>query len=166
MTEHRTPIRTTLQNNWLALLLICAVLFLSLLLAGCDLRGDSNEMKNGYYTAQDAEPEHGWKEFVTICVKNGKIVNIEYQARNASGFIKSWDMDYMRVMNASDGTYPNEYSRIYTTQFLEKQSPDIDIVSGATTSGRSFKLLTAAAMARAKSGDDSVAIVSVPHEEE
>jgi major membrane immunogen (membrane-anchored lipoprotein) len=132
------------------------------LLIGVSGCGESeNVLQDGYYTAQVAEPSHGWTEFLTICVNDGAIVSAEFQAKTASGFIKSWDMDYMRTMNAADGTYPNEYVRVYTTELIESQSPDIDVLSGATESYNSFKLLSAAVIEQAKAGDNTVAIVEV-----
>ena len=62
-------------------------------------------LQDGYYTAQAAEFSHGWKEFITIMVKGGSIVSVEYNAENASGFIKSWDNAYMQNMLHSNGTY-------------------------------------------------------------
>jgi major membrane immunogen (membrane-anchored lipoprotein) len=142
---------------------LAVILAAGLSLSACEK--NANGLKDGYYTAQEAAPERGWTEFITICVNNDKIVTVEYQAKTASGFIKSWDMDYMRTMNAVDGTYPNEYVRIYSQEFLEAQSADIDAVSGATHSYNSFKLLAAAVIAKAKAGDHTVAIVEVPPSE-
>ena len=41
---------------------------------------------------------------------------MEYNAENASGFIKSWDNAYMQTMLHAQGTYPNEYTRSYANQ--------------------------------------------------
>ena len=60
------------------------LLFMILLLAGC---GKNEELQDGYYTAQASEYNFGWKEYVTIMVKGGRIVSVEYNAENASGFI-------------------------------------------------------------------------------
>lgn len=108
------------------------LLFMILLLAGC---GKNEELQDGYYTAQASEYNFGWKEYVTIMVKGGQIVSVEYNAENASGFIKSWDNAYMQNMLHSNGTYPNEYTRYYAGEFLEKQGKEeIDALSGATSS--------------------------------
>jgi major membrane immunogen (membrane-anchored lipoprotein) len=129
----------------------------SFLLAGCGEQ--THELQDGYYTAVQKEGEHGWTEYVTINVKNGKIVTAEFQATNASGFVKSWDLDYMRIMKATDGTYPNEYVRILAREFLEKQNADVDVVTGATNSSTSFLKLTAAVVEQSKKGDTDVIIV-------
>ena len=117
--------------------------------------------KNGYYTAEAKDfDEHGWKEFVTIFVKDGVIISAEYNAKNTSGFIKSWDMEYMRVMSRSDGTYPNEYTRLYAANLINTQNPDdIDIITGATHSHGTFVQLARAAIERANIGTQTVALV-------
>ena len=113
------------------------------------------------------EYSFGWKEFVTICVMNNKIVSVEYNAKNPAGFIKSWDIAYMRNMNADQGTYPNRYTRVYGAQLLEKQSADeIDTVPGASSSGGNFRKLAAAVLEHAETGDTEIAVIPVEKEEE
>lgn len=128
-----------------------------LLLTSC---GSTQELQDGYYTAQAAKFSHGWKEYITIMVKGGAIVSVEYNAENASGFIKSWDIAYMKNMNGITGTYPNKYTREYAAQLLENQSADnIDAVSGASSSGGNFVKLAAAVLENAKTGDTTVTVV-------
>ena len=127
------------------------------LLAGC---GSQTGLQDGYYTAQMSEFSHGWKEYITILVKGGSIVSVEYNAENASGFIKSWDNAYMQTMLHSNGTYPNEYTRYYANQLLEGQGEGkIDAISGASTSHESFQKLAQAVLEQARKGDSSVVIV-------
>jgi major membrane immunogen (membrane-anchored lipoprotein) len=110
---------------------------------------------------------HGWKEYLSIYINNNRIVTVEYNAKNASGFIKSWDMDYMREMNAHNGTYPNQYTRAYSVALLDLQDPArVEVVAGATDSHASFRLLAEAAIAQAKAGDKRVAFVEIPGNEE
>ena len=130
-----------------------------LLTQGCASKNDGT-LKDGYYTAEMSDYSHGWKEFLTIFVRDGDIVSAEYNARNASGFIKSWDMAYMRAMNAVEGTYPNRYTRTYAAALLEKQNADeIDAVAGASTSYGTFGQLAQAVIDHAQAGDTSIAIV-------
>ena len=137
------------------------LLFMILLLAGCD---KNEELQDGYYTAQASEYNFGWKEYVTIMVKGGQIVSVEYNAENASGFIKSWDNAYMQNMLHSNGTYPNEYTRYYAGEFLEKQGKEeIDALSGATSSYDSFQMLEAAVLEQARKGDSSIILVDTSH---
>ncbi|MDR2588293.1 MAG: FMN-binding protein [Spirochaetales bacterium] len=120
-------------------------------------------MRDGYYTAEAASFDaYGWKEFITICVWNGRIVTVEYNAKNSSGFIKSWDMNYMRTMNAVSGTYPNEYTRLYAGDFLAKQDAEsLDAVTGATESGETFKRLASAVLRSAVEGNAAVVLVNM-----
>ena len=137
---------------------IVALVLLTGVFSGCG--GHNGTLKDGYYTAEMAEYASGWKEFVTIHVEDGIIASVEYNAKNASGFIKSWDMAYMRRMNAAKGTYPNYYTRAYARQVVEKQSIEgIETVAGASMSGGKFRLMVEAALELAKTGKTEVAIV-------
>ncbi len=136
--------------------LFCLLLMASMLTA-CS---SGTELQDGYYTAQAGEFSHGWKEYITILVKGGEIISVEYNAENASGFIKSWDNAYMQTMLHSNGTYPNEYTRYYANQLLEGQGEgNIDAISGATSSHESFQKLAQAVLEQARKGDSSVVIV-------
>jgi len=138
------------------------ILFLSMwtVLLPLTACGQKQELQDGYYTAQVAEYSYGWKEYLTIMVKGGSIVSAEYNAENASGFIKSWDNTYMQTMLHSDGTYPNEYTRYYVNQLLQDQNADsIDALSGATSSWKSFQQLAEAVVEQARKGDSNILIV-------
>lgn len=140
------------------LLLLALAVGLLLTLGGCAIK--QQELKDGYYCAEMAAYKNGWKEFVNIRVSRGEIVSVEYNAKNAAGFIKSWDMGYMRRMNSNAGTYPNRYTRSYGAALLEAQTPTgIDIVTGATSSGGTFKAMCAALLEKAQAGDSTIAIV-------
>ena len=138
-------------------MLIGLVLLLALPLSACS---EKTALQDGYYTAQAADFSHGWKEFVTIMVKGGSIVSVEYNAENASGFIKSWDNAYMQTMLHSNGTYPNEYTRYYARQLLEGQGEQpIDALSGASSSHSTFQKLAAAVLELARQGNSQIIIV-------
>ncbi len=139
------------------------LLLLTILLTAC---GKTTGLQDGYYTAQASEFSHGWKEYITIIVKGGRIVSVEYNAENASGFIKSWDNAYMQTMLGVTGTYPNEYMRYYAGELLEKQGEEeIDALSGATSSYSSFQKLEAAVIEQAKNGDSNIVLVDTAREE-
>lgn len=126
--------------------------------------GNKTELQDGYYTAQAAQFSHGWKEYITIMVKGGTIVSVEYNAENPSGFIKSWDNAYMQNMLHVTGTYPNAYTRFYASQLLDDQNGDsIDALSGASSSHVSFQMLAAAVLEQARKGDSSIVIVDTSH---
>ena len=141
--------------------IVLSLLLTAPLLAGC---GSQAGLQDGYYTAQAAEFSHGWKEYITILVKDGSIISVEYNAENASGFIKSWDNAYMQTMLHSNGTYPNEYTRYYANQLLEGQGQgSIDAITGASSSHASFQILAQAVVEQARKGDSSIAIVDTAH---
>jgi major membrane immunogen (membrane-anchored lipoprotein) len=145
---------------------IIPLLLILALFSAC--RGGSYKFYPGYYMAEAKDfDSHGWKEYVSVFINNNQIISVEYNAKNAAGFIKSWDMDYMRTMNSVSGTYPNEYTRFYAGALLESQDPDrVDALSGATNSYRSFKLLAKAAIAQARVGDKSVSFIDIPEPKE
>jgi len=135
-----------------------------LLAASLTACGSETALQDGYYTAQAAEYSHGWKEYITIMVKGGSIVSVEYNAENPSGFIKSWDNAYMQNMFHVNGTYPNEYTRYYANQLLEGQGEGgVDAITGATSSHSSFQILAQAVLEQARKGDSSIAIVNTEH---
>ena len=143
------------------ILSIVLLLVFMLSLTAC---GEQTGLQDGYYTAQASEFSHGWKEYITIMVKGGSIVSVEYNAENASGFIKSWDNAYMQTMLHANGTYPNEYTRYYAGQLLEGQGEgQIDALTGATSSYGSFQKLAVAVIEQAKQGDSSIVVVDTAH---
>ena len=144
--------------------IVTAVLTLLLAASLMTACGGGTGLQDGYYTAQAAEFNFGWKEYITIMVKGGSIVSVEYNAENASGFIKSWDNAYMQNMLHSNGTYPNEYTRYYAGQLLEGQGEGgIDVLTGASSSYSSFQKLAAAVLEQARKGDSSIVLVDTAH---
>ncbi len=143
---------------------IFAMLLSLLLMVPLTACGNQKELQDGYYTAQASEYSHGWREYITILVKGGNIVSVEYNAENASGFIKSWDNTYMQNMFHAQGTYPNEYTRYYANQLLKGQGEDdIDAITGATSSYGSFQILAQAVLEQARKGDSSIVFVDTAH---
>ena len=141
--------------------ILLSLLTVASLLTAC---GKQSGLQDGYYTAQMGEFSHGWKEYITIMVKGGSIVSVEYNAENASGFIKSWDNAYMQNMLHSNGTYPNEYTRNYANQLLEGQGEGkIDAISGASSSHKTFQARAEAVLEQARRGDSSIRIVEMTH---
>ena len=140
------------------LFLLVYLIILSSFFIGCSETEVS--MHDGIYSAEMEDYSHGWKEFVTITVKNGEIISTEYNAENASGFIKSWDNAYMMNMKPVTGTYPNEYTRYYAAQLTGQSSaPEIEVLSGASSSGGNFVKLSRAVVEQAEKGDSTVVLV-------
>lgn len=137
--------------------ILLGLLILTFLLQGC---GSKTGMQDGFYSAEMSGYSHGWKEYVCIMVKGGKIVYTEFNAKDPSGYIKAWDNAYMQNMASVSGTYPNEYTRYYAAELLEHQDPsNVDALSGATSSGTNFKKLTTAVIEQAIAGNPNTRIV-------
>lgn len=152
------------KSKFVAIVFLTVLLVISLpLISSSGRRNVADVMQDGFYTAEAAEfDNYGWKEYITIYVSGNAIVTVDYNAKNASGFIKSWDMEYMRSMNATDGTYPNKYTREYAKMLLGFQNPDyVDAITGATHSHSTFQMLARAAMDQARAGDANVAYVDL-----
>jgi major membrane immunogen (membrane-anchored lipoprotein) len=122
-----------------------------------------NLLHDGYYTAEAAEFDtQGWKEFLTIYVSAGRIVSATYNARNASGFLRSWDMADRRRSNMATGTNQNKYARAYTTSLLNRQDPDrVTPVPGAAWAHPNFQALASAAVAQSKAGKQRLVFVEL-----
>jgi len=133
---------------------------LALFPAACG-EGPPPGLKDGYYTAEAAAFDaQGWKEFLTICVFNGRIVSAEYDSRNSSGFLRSWDMADKRRSTQATGTNQSRYSREYAAALLHRQDPDLlTPVPGASQVHQNFQSLAQAAVKKALAGDRGVAFV-------
>lgn len=143
---------------WKKKLAVWTAVIFCLCLAGCG--NTSGAMKDGYYTAEMGSYSHGWKEYVCILVKNDTIISIEFNAKDPSGFIKAWDNAYMENMKTINGTYPNEYTRLYGSRLIESQDIEaVDTVTGATSSGGNFYKLVDAVIEQAKEGNSEVKVV-------
>jgi major membrane immunogen (membrane-anchored lipoprotein) len=143
---------------------------LILLTASCSI-GEGNagsgsqKLGDGYYTVEGTSYDsYGWKDYITIYVDNNNIATVEYDAKNASGFLRSWDMDYMRLMGVQSGIYPAVYSREYSAALLRLQGPEgIDALTGATESYNVFKILAETAISQARAHNKNVALVKLPY---
>jgi len=148
--------------------IIISIFCLSLLVLPSSCRRNGNTLKDGYYTAiEEAFDSNGWKEFVTIRVSDGKIDLVEYDAFNESGFLRSWDSDFIRSMKSTTALYPNVYTRYYSMQFLEAQGIEgVDAISGASKSYRIFMALGKAVLEQALAGENKNAVVGIAHDED
>ncbi len=118
-----------------------AAILIAVLFVGC---ASSKAMKDGSYKAEFAEPDdHGWTEFVEVTVTNAKITDVNFDARNEKGDLKSKDPDYKTAMEgAGFKTWPSDFYPKLSAQLIEKQDINqVDSIAGATNSSDSFKKL-------------------------
>lgn len=136
---------------------LVTIILVSGMFVGC---GSTKGLKDGFYTAEMSEYNYGWIEYLIIQVKNNKIVSAEFNARNESGFVKAWDNAYMKNMMPGYDTYPNKYSREYVQQLIDGQADTkVDVITGATNSGKNFEKLVDAVLKQAAAGDSSTVVV-------
>jgi major membrane immunogen (membrane-anchored lipoprotein) len=141
--------------------LVLLMIFCMIILMYCGCARQPTGLQNGYYTAEMKEFDaNGWKEYITIYVSENRIIAAEYDAYNASGLVKSWDINYMRAMKAAIGAYPNEYTRLFAQSLVDLQAPAaVQTITGATYSNSLFLLLAEAVIEKAKTGDKHMALV-------
>ncbi|MHC5248169.1 FMN-binding protein [Enterococcus sp. LJL90] len=121
--------------------------------------------QDGEYTAEASEYSNGYKEYVTVTIADGKITMVDFDAKDESGNLKTADESYKEKMEASNGTYPEEYMKTLEDELVKTQSTaSVDAVTGATHSSGDFKVLADAALANAAKGDTETAVVTLAAE--
>ena len=135
---------------------------LVVLATACLMTGCSSGMKDGTYKAQFKDyDDHGWTDYVSITVKDGKITDVDYDSMNADGTKKSEDQAYRESMEPVSKTYPAKFYKELEDQLSEKQDPKkVDAVTGATNSSNDFKILAVEAIKAAKAGTTDAVEVS------
>jgi len=103
--------------------------------------GDSSKVMlpmNDTYTAKDEEDDHGWTGQIAITYVDNKITAVDYQELNADEMKKVDDANYATMMSDKSGVTPAEAKKQLEEQLIEKQSTDIDGVTGATGTTNRF----------------------------
>lgn len=133
-------------------LALVAVLALSLVACG----GSGSGIKDGTYTAQYKEPSHDWTEYLAVTYKDGAITDVDFDAKDADGNLKS---------EATAETYPMDPLPSEWIPQLEENiktagtADKIEAIAGATSSSESAKVLMAAVESQAKAGKTEVVLV-------
>jgi major membrane immunogen (membrane-anchored lipoprotein) len=132
------------------------------LIIGCDNYGAG--LQDGYFTAiSEHYDKEGWRDYLTIFVNNGAITTVEFNAVNATGFLKSWDMDYLSQAQLESGVNPNHYARLYANQLIALQDPEqIRGAVGGDRVRQIFTVLAKEAISQSTMGDFSLVSVSIP----
>ena len=122
----------------------------------CKACGGSGSIKDGTYTAQYKEPSHDWTEYLSVTYKDGVITDVDFDAKDANGNLKS---------EATAETYPMDPLPSEWIPQLEENvkaagtADKIEAVAGATSSSESVKVLMAAVEKQAKAGNTEVVLV-------
>ena len=106
-------------------------------------------LADGTYKAEgDAFDDHGWKPIITLEVKDGKIVAVDYDEINEEGTLKETNEDYNARMKEKTNIGPAEAFPQLEQALIEKQDVDaVDTVTGATHGSDSFKEMVKKALA-------------------
>ncbi|EHD21689.1 MULTISPECIES: FMN-binding protein [Brenneria] len=117
-------------------------------------------IKDGTYKAETINfDDHGWKPFVELTYKDGKIAGVKFDyTSEKDGHLKTSDKEYGKKMASVAKTSPEVYTVKLAQSLLEKQNiEDVDGVTGATHSTEDFKILAGAAIENAKAGNTETA---------
>jgi major membrane immunogen (membrane-anchored lipoprotein) len=149
----------TFLNYPLLLLILLSTVFLS---TACQTH--QNRLVDGYYTVKsDAYDANGWQEFLVIGITNGLINSVDFDAENDSGFIRSWDVDYMRRTTSRTNTRPTKVVRNYEYFLINFQDPNrIQAQWGARRMHEVFSFLAKEAILKAEKGDTTVTSIKLP----
>ena len=139
---------------------IALSLVLALGLVAC---GGSSKVKDGTYTAElsdaAAEANHGWKDYLTVTYKDGKIAELDFDSKDADGNLKS---EWATPDNYPMTPQPSEWIPQLEENLKATSDPDkVAAVAGATMGSDHAKALYQAVIEKAKAGDSTVAVVDV-----
>jgi major membrane immunogen (membrane-anchored lipoprotein) len=107
--------------------------------------------KDGVYKAtQDKADQYGWKGFVEITIKDGKIATVTFDYDN-NGALKSKDEAYKAQMEPVSKTYPEKaFGELQAALVAKQDIATVEAVAGATMSSNEFKALVTLALEQAK----------------
>ncbi len=111
-------------------------------------------LQDGTYSLEEKNYNNGYRVVFSMEVKDGKIVESNYDNVNEEGKSKVEDADYNKNMQDKVGMSPEEYIPKLNEEFLAAQSADgVDVVTGATHSSHSFQNYAQQLVQAAQAGD-------------
>ena len=129
--------------------------------AKTETEANASGLQDGTYEVETKEfDENGGKARATVVVKDGKIAEAKYNEFTEKGD-KREDKGYNDMMKEKAGVSPVEYEVEIEKQIVTAQSPEIDGVSGATSSSVQAKSLFATALENAKEGKAEKELVTL-----
>ena len=139
----------------LTLFLLSALMLFSLV--GCG----GSKIAYGTYSAElsDAatEANHGWKDFLTVTYKDGKMVEVQFDSKDADGNLKS---EWTTPENYPMDPQPSEWIPQLEENIKATSNPDkVASVAGATMGSNNAKELYRAVVEKAKAGDTTTAVI-------
>ena len=112
------------------------------------------KMNDGVYKSEAKDfDKRGWKVFLDLTVKDGKIESANFDYINKDGKLKSEDVEYNKKYKEISKIDVPELKEIFSEELVQTQNPEeIDNVAGATESLVQFKLLSKEAIIASESG--------------
>ncbi len=161
-----------MKRNKILSLALTSVLALTML-AGCGSNekdaAPASDYKDGKYRAEyDQIDKNGWKAFVELTVKDGKIAEVDYDYLNENKERKSENEAYNTKMMEVAKTNPETYLPALEKALVDKQdAAKIDNITGATHSVDGFKEMVAKLVdEKIKKGDTSTLVIAQPSPKE
>jgi major membrane immunogen (membrane-anchored lipoprotein)/predicted small secreted protein len=121
---------------------------------GNDDSSSARYVDGTYKAANETFATNGWRPFLNLVVRSGKIDSVVFDYEKADGSLKSADAGYAERMFAKSGVTPVEAAEKLTASL--KASQDItmvDTVTGATSTSNNFKNLATALLKNAEAGN-------------
>ncbi|MCT4586136.1 MAG: FMN-binding protein [Peptostreptococcaceae bacterium] len=129
-----------------------------MLLTGCGAKEVSYQ--DGTYKGEYKDfDKHGWKPFIEVTIKEGKIDDVKFDYKNEEDKLKSADEEYSATYKKVAGVTPTESYAKMIEDIKEKQDSQIDTVSGATGSTNNFKTLAQEVLKNAQEGKTDLTVV-------
>ena len=112
------------------------------------------KMNDGVFRSEAKDfDKRGWKVFLDLTVKDGKIESANFDYINKDGKLKSEDVEYNKKYKEISKIDVPELKEIFSEELVQTQNPDeIEDVAGATESLVQFKLLSKEAIIASESG--------------
>lgn len=116
---------------------------------------NTNELIDGEYSLSEKNIDQtGWKTELTITVEDGKITESDFVYLNEDGELKIDDDEYQEQMADISGTGPQDFIPELNEALVETQDANaVEVVSGATSSSKSFQMYAAQLINAAQKGD-------------
>lgn len=110
------------------------------------------ELEDGTYRLVTNPDERGWAAYLEITVAEGEVTEADFDYTNEEGVVKSEDEEYNANMEEGSGTSFADASVELEAQLVDGQDPEIDTVSGATSSSELLDDMADVIFAMAQNG--------------
>jgi len=101
---------------------------------------NNKKMKDGTYKLAEKNYSHGYRQVLTMVIKNGKVSDFTYDQVNKKGVSKTKNASYEKQMKKVNKVGPKEYIPKLQKEFMKSKgnTEKVQAVSGATESSYSF----------------------------